>query len=125
MSLLFDGEQVPGPAAAPAEPTPEEYDAALDDLRQKKSTSLAGSRLRSFERAEELYRVAREVEPLLLRAIADGTVDTGPKAVTFIRDRAPAWFPAAKMVAIMLARAGGTPALLRAAAIREVGRAEK
>ena len=124
MSLLFDGEQVPEPVAAPAEPTLEAHEAALDDLKQKKSTSVAGSRLRSFERAEELYRVAREVEPLLLRAIADGTVDTAAKARTFIAERTPAWFPAAKMVAIMLARAGGTPALLRAAAIRECGGAE-
>lgn len=120
MSLLFDGEQV-ADTVVPVEPSLAEHEDALLDLTRHKSTSVAGSRLRSFERAEEMYRVARQIEPELLRGIADGSVNTFVKALAFITQRSPAWFPADKMLGIMKARAGETLAQLRAAAIREVG----
>jgi len=122
MSLLFDGEQVTDQPVW-TEPTLADHEAALDLLRQKKSTSVAGGVLRSFERAEQMCSIARSVEGPLLHAIADGTVTTVAAARDWIlaQTGVPAWFPAAKMIAIMIARAGGTPALLRAAAIKECG----
>lgn len=122
MGLLFDGEQTADPVVW-VEPSLADHEGALDLLRQRKSTTVAGGILKSFERAEQMYAIARAVEYPLLRAIADGTVDTVAKAKAFIGTYpgVPAWFPAAKMIAIMIARAGGTPALLRAAALREVG----
>jgi hypothetical protein len=122
MSLLFDNEMVTEPPA-PYEPTLAEHEDALADLTAQKSTSVAGARLRSFDRAERLYHLARLLEPSLLVEIAEGRVASVLAAKNWIlaQDGVPSWFPAAKMVAIMIARAGGTPALLRAAAIRECG----
>ena len=120
MSLLFDFEQVTDQPVW-TEPTLAEHEDALEDLTHHQSTSVAGARLRSFDRAENLYRIARALERPLLVEIASGAVASVAAAKAWIEAHAPSWFPAGKMVAIMIARAGGTPALLRAAAIKEVG----
>lgn len=120
MSLLFDGEQAQDQPAW-TEPTLGEHETALDLLRQHKSTTVAGGVLRSFERAEEMYRLARALEYPLLVEIVAGRIASVAAGVTWVEAHSPAWFPASKMVAIMIARAGGTPALLRAAAIKEAG----
>ena len=121
-SLLFDNEQTPEPVE-PYEPTVADHEGALQDLTEKKSTSVAGTRLRSFDRAEALYHLARRLEYPLLVEIAAGRVASVVAARDWIlaQDGVPSWFPAAKMIGIMIARAGGTPALLRDAAIRECG----
>lgn len=119
-SFLFENEQTVD-ASPWVEPTVAEHEAALVDLSQHKSTSVAGARLRSFDRAERLYQTARALERPLLVEIAEGRVASVAAGVAWIEANAPTWFPTAKMVAIMIARACGTPALLRAAAIREVG----
>jgi len=121
-SLLFDNEQtIDQPPWV--EPTLAEHEDALTDLTQHKSTSVAGTRLRSFDRAEALYHLARQMEHPLLVEIAEGRITTVLAAKNWIlaQPGVPAWFPAGKMIAIMIARAGGTPALLRAAAIKECG----
>lgn len=122
MGLLFDGEVTPDPVA-PYEPTLADHEAALLDLTQRKSTTIAGGRLRSFDRAERLYYLARQLEHPLLVEIAAGRVASVIAARDWIlaQEGVPSWFPAAKMIGIMIARAGGTPALLRAAAIKECG----
>lgn len=122
MGLLFDNEVTPDPVA-PYEPTLAEHEAALLDLSQRRSTTVAGGRLRSFDRAEAMYHLARRLEYPLLVEIAAGRVASVVAARDWIiaQPGVPSWFPAAKMIGIMIARAGGTPALLRAAAIKECG----
>jgi hypothetical protein len=93
-SFLFANEQTQDQPAK-VEPTKAAYEAALTDLTEHKSTTVAGGKLADFDKAEALYRLARESD-----------------AVAFVRGIAPAWYPAEKMLAIMIARAGGTYAAL-------------
>jgi hypothetical protein len=110
-SFLFANEQTQDQPAK-TEPTTLAWEAALTDLTEHRSTTVAGGKLGDFERAEELYRVSRELEPKLIDAIAGGKLARESDAVDFVRGIAPAWYPAEKMVALMILHAGGTYAAL-------------
>lgn len=110
-SLLFANEQTQDQPAK-TEPTKAAYEAALTDLTEHKSTTVAGGKLADFDKAETLYRLARELEPKLLAEIVGGKLTRESDAVAFVRGIAPEWYPAEKMLAIMIARAGGTYAAL-------------
>jgi hypothetical protein len=110
-SFLFANEQTQDQPPK-VEPTRAAYEAALDDLAQHRSTTVAGGKLADFDKAETLYRVSRELEPKLIDAIAGGKLTRESDAVAFVRGIAPGWYPAEKMVALMILHAGGTYAAL-------------
>ncbi len=118
-SFLFANEQTQDQPAK-VEPTRLAYEAALTDLTEHRSTSVAGGKLADFDKAEVLYRLARELEPKLLAEIAAGKLARESDAVACVQSIAPAWYPAEKMLAIMIAHAGGTYAALVGKAPRQV-----
>lgn len=119
MGLLFANEQTQDQPAK-VEPTRAAYEAALTDLTEHKSTSVAGGKLADFDKAEALYHMARELEPKLLTEIVGGKLTRESDAVDFVRSIAPEWYPAEKMLAIMIAHAGGTYAALAGKAPKQV-----
>jgi hypothetical protein len=58
------------------------------------------------QRAHDLIAACRRVEPLLIKAIQDGTVTTQTSAVDFLRANTDGFFPSAKFIARMKANVG-------------------
>lgn len=117
-SIFFNGER-----RTPPDPEPEpDWNAALLAVSERLPLeNIAGAGNIHPGRAQTLRETCRRIDPIVTQFIADNQTATQATIVQFVRDNTDGFFPAVRFIEIMKANAGGTPALLRAAAIREVG----
>lgn len=125
MSIFFQNERRPKVTVPDLVP---DWEAALKRVSKREDAHAVSAFCQlTVEQARYLIQECRRVEPMLLRAIQDGTVTTKTSAVDFIRESTEGFFPAVRFIAVMQETLGGeaTPAtwaqVVAAAQTEDVG----